>query len=461
MTERLTGVRMLGGLACVVLPLLVAAEAAGGAERPNLVFIMADDLGKEWLSCYGSECHRTPVLDELASGGMRFESVYATPLCTPTRVMLLTGRYPFHTGWVVHHDTPRWGGQYFDWKRETTFARVLRAAGYATAIAGKWQINDLRVQPDALRRHGFDEHCVWTGFETGNPPSGERYYNAYIQCNGERRTYEGRFGPDVFADFLVDFMRRHRDGPFLVYYPMVLTHQPMTKTPLNQGDPPAKGHDQYAGMIDYVEFNVARIVGVLDELGLREKTIVFFTGDNGSPGTTCRANGRDVFGGKTFLTETGVCMPFIVNAPGRVPAGRVSHELIDFTDMLPTFAELAGAKVPAGTKIDGISFASVLAGKEPQPPRREWIFSQLGKNRVVREKRYKLYSDGRLFDVVADPLEERDLSASHEAAVVAARKRLQAVLESLPANAKLPFPPRIRPATQPKPLKKAGAGAGP
>jgi len=133
--------------ACCAILATAGSIACAAADRPNILFILADDLGKEWLSCYGSEGHVTPNLDRLAAGGMRFNNVYATPLCTPTRCLLLTGRYPCHTGWVRHHDVPRWGGQYFDWNREIAFPRVLKKAGYATCMAGKWQINDFRTRP--------------------------------------------------------------------------------------------------------------------------------------------------------------------------------------------------------------------------------------------------------------------------------------------------------------------------
>lgn len=402
---------------------------------------MADDLGKEWLSCYGSEGHKTPNLDRLAAGGIRLENVYCTPLCTPTRHVLLTGRYPFRTGWTVHHDAPRWGGQYFDWKREVTFARLLRAAGYATAVAGKWQINDLRVHPDGLYHHGFDEHCMWTGFETGNPPSAERYFDPFIVHNGKRATHAGKFGPDVFAEFLVDFMKRNKDRPFLAYYGMVLTHTPFTKTPRNL-DTTAEKIALFPGMVDHTDHLVGRLVKALDDIGIRENTIVVFTTDNGTVrGVKCLANGRLVDGGKASLADRGICVPLIVNGPGLVPGGRETDELIDFSDMLPTLVELAGAQLPIDVTLDGRSFADTLLGRPDGRPKRDWIFSQLGERRVIRDKRFKLWSDGRFYDLAADPLEERDLAGSSDREVVAVRARLERVLNSLPANAKLPWPP--------------------
>ncbi len=443
-------------LCCVTL----GAATVAGAERPNILFILADDLGKEWLSCYGSE-HKTPQLDALAAGGVRFENCYATPLCTPTRHEMLTGRYPFRTGWTVHHDTPRWGGQYFDWNREVTFARVLRDAGYATAIAGKWQMNDFRTHPDALRRHGFNEHCVWPGVEADNPPAAERYFDPFVQTNGKRETLKGRFGPDVFCDFIVDFMERHRTVPFCAYYAMVLPHPPMTKTPRNL-DTDKKGAALYPGMVDYIDYQVGLLIKVLEDLKIRDKTIVFFAADNGSPGTVCRANGRDVHGGKSDVVEPGICVPFLVNGPGQVLAGKVSDELIDFSDVFPTLLDLAGARPPKDVVIDGRSFVWAFTGRPRTGPARDWIYSQLGPKRVIRDKRFKMYWDGRLYDLIADPAERLDLGESDNRDVLAAHQKLEKALKSLPADAKLPFgpqkteepvrkPPRERSFEQPDP----------
>lgn len=433
-----------------LMGVLAAVRPLQADERPNFLFILADDLGKEWLSCYGSETHQTPHIDRLAGSGMRFNNVWAMPLCTPTRHALLTGRYPFRTGWTVHHDTPRWGEPGFDWNREYSLARSLREAGYATAISGKWQINDFRDYPDALKRHGFDEHCAWPGFETGNPASAERYFDPFLQINGERKTHKGKFGPEVLCDYTIDFMTRHKDRPFFAYHAMVLPHTPMTKTPLNL-DTDKTGVQLHHGMVDYVDLVVGRLMSAVRELGIERKTIIVFAADNGTPGLRARMNGREWIGGKTKLTESGICVPFVVSWPGRAPAGVVSDELIDVTDILPTFLELAGAKPPADVELDGRSFASVLTestadsggGSTGRPARREWIFSQLGKNRVVRDKRYKLWSDGRFFDLTSDPLEEEDLSGSDRPEHQAARERLSRVLRNIPDDQPTPFKRRV------------------
>ena len=162
------------GLAALVWGGVCPAQAQDRAagRRPNFVFVLADDLGPEWIGCYGGEEAETPRIDRLAAEGLRYAQAWSMPKCTPTRVTLLTGQYPFRHGWVNHWDVPRWGGGvHFDAGRHETFARVLRDAGYRTAVAGKWQIDDFREEPDDLARHGFEASCVWTGYEDGNPPS--------------------------------------------------------------------------------------------------------------------------------------------------------------------------------------------------------------------------------------------------------------------------------------------------
>ena len=146
-------------------------------DRPNILFILLDNVGKDWFRCYGSQEDQTPNIDRLSSSGLKFRHFYVTPVCSTSRTMLLTGRYPFRTGWHTHHDAAIYGGGYLDWTREATFARVLRDAGYATCITGKWQINDLfdPTQHDALVKHGFQEHCIWPEARPGHP--------AHRQCH--------------------------------------------------------------------------------------------------------------------------------------------------------------------------------------------------------------------------------------------------------------------------------------
>lgn len=424
------------------------------AAPPNIVFIMVDDLGPEWISSYGGEGIETPNIDKLAEGGMSFSNAYSMPQCTPTRVTLLTGQYPFRHGWTNHWDVPRWGaGCHFDPKHNLSVARLLRDAGYATAIAGKWQINDFRVQPDILDQHGFDEWSVWTGGEGGNPVSDERYWNPYVYTSeSSSRTYEGSFGPDIFNDFLVDFVKRHRDRPMFLYYPMALTHGPLVTTP---HEPFAESVlEKHKAMVRYTDYLVGRLVKAFDDTGVRGNTIVIFTTDNGTSGRIRGSlNGRAVRGGKAKLTENGPRQPFIVNGPGLVPAGSETDELTDFSDLLPTFCELADAPLPDGVQLDGKSIAKIILGKQQTGPR-DWIMAmgfgaaildERGVRgvldyapRVIRDKRYKIHVHEaeirEFYDLQADPAEATNLLGSTKPEHREALGKLGAVARSMPTK---------------------------
>ena len=440
------------GIAAAFVPSRSRAQRAP-ADKPNILFIMLDDLGKEWISCYGAEDIKTPNIDALAAGGMTFTNAYSMPQCTPTRVTLLTGKYPWKTGWVNHWDVPRWGVGYFDWKHpeNMTFARLLKKAGYATAAAGKWQINDFRVEPEAMKKHGFDDWCMWTGYEAGNPPSGKRYWDPYIHKRDGSKTHEGKFGPDIYTDHLITFMGEHKDEPMMLYFPMALTHGPLVHTP---DEPDASSAlDKHKAMVRYTDTLVGRLIEALDELGIRDRTIVIFTTDNGSGGKIVGTRGeRKVKGGKAKETETGCCAPFIVNCPGLVPAGVTTDALTDFTDLLPTFCELGGADVPGGLAVDGVSFAPVILGKAKDTPR-EWIMA-LGHGaakldnkgvrgvadfatRVIRDKQFKVWVGRdrtiiRLHDLKADPYEETNLLQSDKPEHKAALAKFRTVIDTLP-----------------------------
>jgi arylsulfatase A-like enzyme len=428
-------------------------EAGEEGVKPNILFILVDDLGKEWISCYGAEDISTPNIDALATDGMLFHNAYSMPQCTPSRVTVLTGTYPWRNGYVNHWDVPRWGVGYFDWKHKenTTFARLLKAQGYATFAAGKWQINDFRVEPEAMKKHGFDDWAMWTGFETGNPASSERYMDAYLNRPDGSKTHRGEFGPDLYARYLIEFMKQHRDEPMCLYFPMALTHTPLVATP----DEPdvMSNRDKHKAMVRYTDKLVGQLVATLDELGLRDRTIIFFTTDNGSTrGISGTLNGHMVEGGKGTETESGVNAPFIVNCPGLVPSGVETDALTDFSDMLPTFLELGGGAVPDDLAIDGRSIAQFILGMQ-EDTQRKWImalghgparldeFGVRGQKdfatRVIRDKQYKVWvSDEkkihRLHNLINDPFERTNLINSELEEHKKAINKFQAVLDSLP-----------------------------
>ena len=423
---------MLGGFLRGPAALGLPGLLRGSVRRPpNLVVILADDLGAKELGCYGHPVHRTPNLDRLAATGVRFQTCYATPLCSPSRVELMTGRYGFRTGWYnfigrvttpMDHISPD----------EITFADVLKARGYRTGLAGKWQLGLITKQPNMIRDSGFDEYFAWAWTNGGLPagakfdaPPHNRYWHPAIVENGKHfPTTPAQYGPDLYSNWIIDFIRRNQDRPFLAYYPMCLVHEPWDPTP----DPSLPGGKSAGGLranVEYMDKLAGRIVRALEELGLRENTIVMFTGDNGT--------GKS---GKGTVTELGVRVPMIVNCPGLVRQGVVSDDPIDFSDVLPTLAELAGADPPKDRVVDGRSFAAVLRGGKGNP--REWIFSYLAYERMLRDRRWLIEGDGRFYDCGAsrDGTGYKDVTDSADSEVIAARKRFAAILGNLPAPEK-------------------------
>jgi len=435
-----------GGRCILATVLLAAAWVAPGAAwavqpgpRPNIIFILVDDVGMGWYSCYGSS-HQTPNIDRLAAQGVRFENAWCAPMCTPSRMEFLTGQYPFRSGWTVHYDVPRWGGAGFDPARYTSVARVMRQAGYATAIAGKWQLNDLRTDTTIMNKHGFDQYCLWTGVETGNPDSSRRYWNPYLEINGRRNPHPDQYGPDIIQKFALEFIRNHRDKPFFLYYPMLLAHAPLEPVPGPDGRPRANLERQglMADTISYIDRQIGELTALLDSLGLSKNTVVVFTGDNGTAGDGGTRNGKPLPGVKGKVSDLGVHVPFIVRAPMVVNKPLVSSALIDFTDLFPTCVELAGTTLPAGVTFDGRSLVPVLSGAAVQG--KPWLVSQLGKQRIVRDERWLLHvTRGRFFDLLNDPLEQQDLQQSKDPEVVAARQRLAGIMAALPDDAPSPF----------------------
>jgi len=375
------------------------------------------------------------------------------PQCTPSRVTFLTGQYPWRHGWVNHYDVPRWGhGVNFDSDANSSIAKVMKQAGYKTCIAGKWQINDFRLQPEVMNAHGFDAYCMWTGAEGGNEKlSQERYWNPYIHTKEGSKTYNNKFGEDVFTDFIIDFMKANQNDPMMIYYPMCLPHGPLTTTPL---EPNAESKmDKHKAMVRYTDAILNKLLKSLDDLGIRDNTIVVWTTDNGTAGNVIGSKkGKLVRGGKTYLTENGVNEPFIVNCPGKVPEGVVSEALFDFTDLFPTFADIAQADVPTTYQIDGKSFKPVIFG-EQESSNREYIMTmgslpaKLIKGRVrnvhkfrdraIRDENYKVYVDTlkrikEIYDLRKDKEEFINIINNRNPEVVKVRRKFQAIVDELP-----------------------------
>ena len=407
--------------------LFLLATVLGAAERkPNVILIMADDFGYECVTANGGESYQTPNLDRLAATGMRFEQCHVQPLCTPTRVQLMTGIYNVRNYVEFGLLDPK----------ATTFAHLLKEAGYITGICGKWQLGHAKELP---RQFGFDESYLWQ--HTRRPP---RYANPGLEHNGVEKDFNnGEYGPKLINDFALDFVARHKDRPFFLYYPMILTHDPFQPTPDSPNwDPKIKSEQEqrdvkhFADMTAYMDKMVGRLVAKLDELGLRENTVIMFLGDNGTQVTvTTRFKGTAYKGGKGTGTARGTHVPFIANWPGKVPPGRVNTDLVASVDYLPTLCEIAGVKVPAALKIDGRSFLPQLLGQKGQP--RETLYAWYARNggptatfEFAQSTTHKLYRDGTLFDLTQDPFEEKPLKSTNVSGAAAAQvKKLQATLD--------------------------------
>ena len=416
-------------VALLLVPLAALHAADAPAKKPNIVFILADDIGLPGFGCTGG-IYKTPNIDALAAGGTRFEYCFSAPLCAPSRAMLMTGRYAFRTGVTSNHT-----GEQVTPQKDGCVAQLMKQAGYVTALAGKWrQLTYLSTKEDGAK-WGFDEFLTWGA---DDDEKGDRYWDPDYNLNGGKlANTAGKYGPDVLQEFAIDFIQRHKEGPFFLYYPTPLAHEPIVRTPDSKSESPAKKgklkkagnslDELYADNIAYLDKQIGQLVAELDKLNLREKTLIVFAGDNGSVpiGTV---NGRAVDGKKHGMNDGGSRVPLIANWKGVTPAGVVLKDLVDFTDMLPTFAELGGAALPTDRKIDGHSYAPQLRGEKGTP--REWAYVQLGEKRYVRSEGWKLTGGGKLYDMSDAPFAEKPVSVETDASK-AARVKLQAALAGL------------------------------
>ena len=378
------------------LPLV---QAISEQKRPNIILIMADDMGYEALSSNGSESCKSPNLDKLAKEGIRFTNCFSNPICTPSRTKIMTGQYNVRN-YVKFGMLDR--GQ-------TTFAHQLKAAGYATAIAGKWQLGN---QTDSPQHFGFEQSCLWQHTRSGRSNEGKtkfdrRFVNPMLEFNGKEKDFtNGEYGPQVCTDFICDFIDENKKKPFLVYYPMILTHCPFDPTPdSTDWDPKRLGSTSYKGdrndpqrhfrdMVAFADKSVGQIVAQLKKSGIRDNTLIVFTGDNGTDKPIVTPwNGRKVVGGKGSMTDEGTRVPLIVNWPtGIQKPGRVVDDLADFTDMMPTLCELSNADLPKGHPNDGTSLLPVFQNNS-KARKKDWIYIWYRNQVMVRNKKYSLLAN--------------------------------------------------------------------
>ncbi len=421
---------------CLLGLIVFALHPSADASAPNVILILADDLGAKELGCYGNTKHRTPNLDRMAAEGMRFETFYANPLCTPTRMALMTGQYGFHNGYLGMSNpafVPDKSRPESQIGNQFTHADLLKTKGYATGMAGKWQLSG--TLPTLVRDAGFDEYRMWAynhnlpegvkhpAHENGGNAS--RYWHPSIVENGKYlSTRPEDYGPDLFNDWVLDFAKRHRSEPFFVYYTSVLTHSPHLETP-DPESPGARKPATFQSNLEYLDHLMGKLLEGLAREKLDQNTLVIFIGDNGTGGA-----------GKGTVTELGARTPCIVRGPG-VKAGVVSRAVADLTDILPTLAEVSGAQLPKDRPFDGHSLWPVLSGK--QTKHRDWIYSHLDDGRLVRDERWLLQiapgNKGQTFfdcGQSRDGTGYRDVTASSEPEVVAARERFAQILSKLP-----------------------------
>jgi len=409
--------------------LLPAATAETAPEKPNIIFILADDLGIGSVSSFGADNFKTPNIDKLAASGIRFQHCYASPLCGPSRALLMTGRYAFRTGM-----TSNTTGPLVSPANEIMMPKVLKQAGYYTAQVGKW--NQLPLQPSDW---GFDEYLRFQGSgKYWNTQPGAKFYTV----NGkEVPLRNGEYLPDKMQDFAVDFIRRHKDQPFYLYYPMSSVHAPILRTP--DSAPGRTRLQLYQDNVAYMDKLVGKLVAEVDRLKLRQKTLIVFASDNGTAPPFkdfCTIDGgKQLSGCKNTMLECGALVPMAVSWPGTTPAAKVSQNLISFVDFFPTLAEVGGAPLPKGVTIDGMPFTPMLHGQLSGDWLRDWIFVLLRREWYDRDPGWKLNQSGDLFDMKNAPFAETLVSAdTKNADALAARQHLQTVLDQInPAAGKM------------------------
>ena len=402
-------------------------------RKPNIIFIMADDLGYGDVGCYGQTKIKTPNIDRLAVEGTRFTQCYAgAAVCAPSRSVLMTGQHTGHTR--VRSNSPRVGGlieAFGEGSRrlpleaeDVTVAEVLKQAGYVTGITGKWGLGEPNTD-GVPNRQGFDE---WLGYLNQN--HAPYYYTTYLWRNEEKMPLEGnmnsqrkQYTQDVFTEFAVDFIRRYKDGPFFLYVPYAIPHRRFEVPSLEPyaDEPWPEKAKIYAAMITRMDKDVGRIMAVLKEVGIDDDTIVFFCSDNGAEGKP--KQWADLFdswgpmrGKKSSLYEGGIRTPLIVRWPGHVPVGKVSDAVWYFADVLPTFADIGGAAAPGG--IDGVSVLPSLLGEKQNLEDRFLYWERPGQrlSQAVRWGNYKAMRSARtgsleLYDLERDPSEKKNIAA--------------------------------------------------
>lgn len=412
---------------CCLVVLACAASAFGGErQKPNIIFILADDLGYGDVGCYGQKEIRTPNIDSLARAGTRFTSAYCgAPVCSPSRCVLMTGLHTGHcrvrgnslSGFKAESAQPIQSGRVPLRLEDVTVAEVLKLAGYFTGLIGKWGLGEPGTTGEP-NRQGFDE---WFGFL--NNDHCDDYFTDFLWHNGKKFPLEGNKGgkrtqytTDLFTEKALEYIRTNKDRPFFLYLAYTSPHARYEVPDLGAyADAPwSKTEKIYAAMITRMDDGIGRVLRLLDELGLADDTVVFFSSDNGraaAAGNFRFGSGAHFRGGKGTLYEGGVAVPMLVRWPGRAPAGQSSPAPWYFADFLPTAAAIAGAPAPKHT--DGVSVLPTLLGKQQNLRDRFLYWEQSKSKSAVRHGDWKFLSNGELYNLADDPGEQRNVAAAN------------------------------------------------
>lgn len=428
-------------LALITLLIVPVGTLAAESRQPNIIFVLADDLGYTDVACYGSKYYETPNIDRLAAEGVRFTNGYSCgPNCQPSRAALMSGQYGPRTGVYTVGGVDRFNWQSRPLKPvdnvtelpldKITIADTLKKAGYATAMFGKWHLgSDAEHFPG---KRGFDEAIESSG----------RHFD--FKTNPKTDYPKGEYLADFLTDHAVDFIERHKDQPFFLYLPHYGVHAPHDAKPelieKFKGKPPVGGHKspQYAAMIASVDESVGRIMATLDKLGIADNTLVVFSSDNGGVGGYDNAglskggvtDNSPLKGGKGMLYEGGVRVPYVFRWKGQIEPGQANETPINGTDLYPTLLDLAGARGPADYQLDGVSYAPLLKGEAKTLPREalfwhfpgylgfaqnEWRTTPAGSVRAGDWKLVEFFEDGNqeLYNLKDDIGESKNLAADN------------------------------------------------
>ena len=405
-------------------------------SKPNVILIMADDIGYEALSINGANDIRTPVLDSLAKNGINFKNAYSQPLCTPSRVKIMTGKPNYENYEYFTYLNPK----------EKTFGNLFQDNGYKTLVAGKWQLNGVQFKLDDytdLKRpytFGFDSYMLWWLAERGS-----RFANPVL-VNNEKKidTSIDDYGPEIVSDHIVDFINEHNNSPFFIYYPMMLVHDPFLPTPnskdweneqnrLNSNNP-----EYFPEMVSYMDSTVGKIINALKNNNIDDNTIIIFLGDNGTDRKVFTKNNNVLVKGSKGLTNKyGTNVPLIISWSKLKKIKNEQTPLVDLIDFYSTFEDLLNVEKKTS---NGVSLLPLLLGENFDE--RKYIttyynpmWGSLYKNRAVyiQNKKYKLYKSGSFYNYQLDPEEMYPLSLkSLDESIMNLHTEMDSILKKVP-----------------------------